>query len=125
VEEQEARLQVMSEELHNLQRLEDHPGWKMILEYAEGQVGNRIPTALGKLETLLDITGQEYEKGEIAGIQLFVQIPGIVQRDLEEKIYELEKELGYDGAEQTGRTDDGSGSGNGGEGGTGLFEPPV
>ena len=97
----EVRLQVISEELHNLQHLQDHAGWKMVLDYAEGQVGNRLPAVLTKLETIADIIGQEFEKGEIAGIQLFSRIPDIVCKDLEENIEALEKELGYVEGERT------------------------
>lgn len=95
----------------------------MIDEYAEGQVQNRLAGVLGKLDNILLLGEQEFEKGEISGIKLFQLIPSTVIADLEERIVELEEELEYGEHERTrDRRKPDSGVD---EHGDGLFEPPV
>jgi hypothetical protein len=121
-QDQEVHLRVAQEEYSNLKSLVDHPGWKLVLEYAKGQIESRSPGIFTKLENILLVTAQEFEKGEVAGIQLFSKIPGIVIADLEEKIVAFEKELGYATGERT--RDDGSDD-RGTDDGGGLYEPPI
>lgn len=112
------RLRVLQEEYSKLQALTDNLGWKDLETLADEQVKLRIPSALGKVDNLLEITKKEYEKGEIAGIQLFTQLPGIRLEAIRLEMAQLEEELGYDRAE---RTDDGSdGDSDGGD-----FKPAV
>lgn len=122
-QDQEVHLRVAQEEYSNLQSLVDHPGWKLVVEYAEGQIESRTPGIFTKLDNLLEIVGQEFEKGEVSGIMLFKKIPELVIADLEEKIVEFEKELGYARGEST--RDDGGDDRGTDDGGGELFQPPV
>lgn len=114
MEEVEVRLREMQEELSNYKSLVDSVGWKNLMVVAEDQNKLRMPSILSKVPNLLEITEKEFEKGEVSGITLFMQLPGIVIEGITAKIDQLEEELGYDDAE---RTTDADGSGRE------LFEP--
>ena len=49
---------------------------------------------------LQSVLTNEYEKGEIAGIRLFMQLPGIAIEQITADIEKVERELGYDRAER-------------------------
>jgi hypothetical protein len=115
-ENREVRLRGLQEESSNLKALIDNLGWKELEKIADEQVKLRIPSALGKLENVLEVTKVEFEKGEIAGIQLFVQLPGMRIEAVAEEIAGLEEELGYDDAERSAGPDDGNGD---------HFEPAI
>ena len=48
-------------------------GWKMIAEAAKAQLGNRENTVM--LNPTEDLAAENYMKGEIQGIKLFLSIP--------------------------------------------------
>jgi hypothetical protein len=111
VEEVEVRLREAQEALANFTSLIESLGWKRLLEIADGQLKNRMPAALSKTENLLELPGKEYEKGEIAGIDLFMRLPDIAIEGLKEDIKELEEKLGYvEGERTTAGTDGDDGS---------------
>ena len=118
MEDLEVRLRALQEERSNLKSLLEHPGWKWLDSLAEQQITNRMPSILTRTESLLEVTGSEFDKGEIAGIQLFRQIAGITIQSLEEEIEQLEKDLSYDDGERTGVDGDGDAT-------DGEFEPAV
>lgn len=116
MEEVEVRLREAQEALVNFSSLIDSLGWKRLMEIADGQMKLRMPSVLGKTENLLELPGKEYEKGEIAGIELFTRLPEIAIEGLKQDINELEEKLGYVEGERTdsGTDDDGDGSFDGG-----------
>jgi hypothetical protein len=113
VENLEARLRELQEEFSNCKALVDHVGWKELMQTADEQVKLRIPSALGKVDNLFEVTAKEFEKGEISGIELFKALPSIRMEALEQDIMAIEKELEYDTAERTTSTEDGSGDAEG------------
>lgn len=116
MEDQEVRLRELQEELSNQRSLLENVGWRELMQTAQEQLKLRLPTVLSKTDNLLETLGKEFEKGEIAGIELFCSLPGVRMVSLEEDIDKLEKELGYDDGERT--TDDT-------DSGAGAFEPAV
>jgi len=95
------------------------------MEIAEGQITNRMPSIFTRLNSLLEITGAEFDKGEVSGIKLFQALPSNYINDLEESITQMEEELEFDDDERE-RPDDNR-SGTDGDTGSddGGFEPAV
>ncbi len=124
MEEVEVRLRELQEGLTNLKSLIDHAGWKRLVEIADGQIENRMPSVFTRLDSLLEVTGSEFDKGEISGIKLFQALPSNYINDLEESISKMEEELEFDDDERErpdeGRTDSGADSGT-----DGGFEPAI
>ncbi|UCE50136.1 MAG: hypothetical protein JSW47_08235 [Phycisphaerales bacterium] len=110
MEDREALLREMQEEYSNFKMLIDNVGWDRLMIVAEKQIENRMPSALDKTESLLSILTNEYEKGEIAGIRLFMQLPGIAIEQIKADIEKIERELGYERAERTSDGTDGDGA---------------
>lgn len=106
MEDVEARLRALQEEQSNLKALIDNLGWKRLMEIADGQLKNRMPSILEKTENFLELPGKEYEKGEMAGINLFTRLPGIAIEGLEQDIKQLEGQIDATGRDRS--TDDGS-----------------
>lgn len=106
MEEAEERLRALQEELSSLQELRETVGWKELMKIAEGQLKLRLPGILTKTENILETIGKEFEKGEVAGIELFCSLPGIRVESIKQDMDKLEKELGYAPGE---RTDTGEG----------------
>lgn len=119
----EVRLRELQEEWSDFKSLLEHPGWKYLDEIAKTQITNRYPSALGRLDNFLDLPGQEFDKGEISGIELFRRIPSVRVESLEEDIQNLEEQLQYDRNERTSPdgTEDGDDFGDT----SGDFEPPI
>lgn len=110
VEDREARLREMREELSNFKALIENIGWKKLMVVADGQLKTRLPSILEKNENLLTITGKEFEKGEMAGITLFTQLPGIAIEGLQTEIEALEEQIENESG--TRKPDNGSGDGD-------------
>ena len=121
MEELEVHLRQLQEELSNLLSLREHPGYKDLMEVAQGQIDNRFPSVLKPLDSLLEITKREHELGEMSGIKLFTLMTDARITSLEEDISKIEEELGYDDAERTGHS--ASGDSGSDEGDRGDFEP--
>lgn len=119
-QDQEDRLRALQEEYSKLRDLTENFGWKDMELLADEQVKLRLPSVLARTDNLLEITKKEYEKGEVSGIQLFVQLPGIRMEAIKIEMAQLEEELGHDRAE---RTEDGDGSDGDSDGGD--FQPAV
>ncbi len=127
MEDREAQLRVLQEELSSVEALLESHGWSELTLIAQEQLQLRLPGVLKKLENFLEMPGQEFEKGAIAGIELFCSLPGIRCESLRDDIAKIEEELGYDEHERTSTRDSrdsGSGSGSGRDTGE-EFEPPV
>lgn len=89
MEEQEEQVEVrdLQEELSKLRSLKTQTGFFYLMKIAEIQVKERTDQLiLSPLATMDAVLGQEYQKGEIAGIKLFVEFTDIRIRDLEEQI---------------------------------------
>ncbi len=125
MDDQEARLRGLQEELSNVNSLVDHVGWKELMVFAQEQVALRVPGVLGKMESLFDFPSQEFEKGEIAGIQLFCNLPAVRKESLEQDIGSIEEELDYDSSERTTSGDGDASEVSGGTEDGGAFEPPT
>jgi len=92
MEDREERLRGLSEELSRLKSLVEHAGWRRLMEIAEGQCKNREPTIFSPLENFLELGKQEFEKGEVAGIKLFMVLPHKRIADLEESLESIANE---------------------------------
>lgn len=126
MEDLEAHLRELQEELSNVRTLIDHVGWNELMTFAQEQVKLRTPGVLGRMNSLFDIVGQEFDKGEISGIHLFCNLPAVRVESLEQDILGIEEELGYDrDSETSGGDGGGSSSISEGAGGDGEFEPPT
>lgn len=67
-------LRELQEERSNLRSLQDHPGYKWLLELSESQINARRSRIFGPLGDFLEVLTQEYAKGEIAGITTFREL---------------------------------------------------
>ena len=95
----EERRRALSEELSRLKSLVDHAGWKRLMEIAEGQCKNREPGIFAPLENLLEAGKQEFEKGEVAGIRLFMVLPHKRVADVEAELAAMPEEDEDDGTD--------------------------
>ena len=101
MDEVEVRLREAQEALSNFRSLVESVGWQKMKQIADGQLKLRMPSAIGKMESLLEVPKKEFEKGEIAGIDLFMRLPEIAIEGLINDINELEEKLGYVEGERT------------------------
>ena len=69
------------EELSDLRSLVKSRGWDRLVKIAEAQCENRQITLLAPLDSANPYP-QEFMKGEIAGIRLFLRLPGITIEQL-------------------------------------------
>ncbi len=67
-------------------------GWDRLVEYAEGQMAARTTAMQGAANGLDGLIAEEFSKGEVAGIRLFLNIPSVIIRDFSEQIEELLEE---------------------------------
>ena len=87
----------LSEELHKLELLVENSGWKRLMEIAEGQCRNRDSSIFSPLANLLELGKQEFEKGEVAGIRLFMVLPHKRIADIKQELENLPEEPEDDG----------------------------
>ncbi len=121
-EEQEVRVRELLEELSGVEALVENAGWKQLMLIAQQQLQLRLPGVLRKLDSMDDIPGQEFEKGVVAGIELFCALPGVRVEALKVDIAQLDEEIEDAGGEtRIEGGDDGSGS----AGDDGEFEGPA
>lgn len=71
-------------------------GWDQLVEYAEKQIEHRSLGLQGQASGLDNCIANEYVKGEVAGIRLFLNIPAVVIEDFESQLDELKEEV-HDG----------------------------
>jgi hypothetical protein len=67
------------------------------MEIADGQCKNREPAVYKALDNLLELGKQEFEKGEIAGIRLFMVLPHRRIADIKQELESLPEETEDDG----------------------------
>lgn len=73
--------------MHRLTSLKSHPGFKELMQIAEVQAREREKTIiLTPLKGMDDTLEQEYRKGEVAGIMLFMEMTNIRIASLQEEI---------------------------------------
>lgn len=81
------RAREAQEELSGLRALQGHKGFQELLKIAQIQVDNRTQQIfLNPLKSLDAALEQEYSKGEVAGIKLFMEMTKIRIQDLEDEI---------------------------------------
>lgn len=87
VDEGQQELRELQEERFNLGELLKHPGYKWLMEVAASQVEMRKQQVfLRPLKAMDEILEQEYQKGEISGIELFRQLVQVRMTELTEEI---------------------------------------
>lgn len=79
--------------MREFQELSKSPGWERLVEYAEKQMEHRDVGLHAQAEGLDSCIRDEFVKGEIAGIRLFLKIPEAVVRDYTEQLTELKEVL--------------------------------
>lgn len=79
--------------MREFQELIKSPGWAQLVDYAEKQMNARRINVEGPSGGLDGCITQEYEKGEIAGIRLFLNIPAVAMEQFTEQLEELKKEM--------------------------------
>jgi len=72
------------------------PGWGRLADYAQGQVVARQNAAVQPSGGLDGCIEQEFSKGEVSGIQLFMAFPGLILEDVDEQISDLIEEIKND-----------------------------
>ena len=84
--EQEPALRELQEERFSLVKLTEFRGYQWLMDVAQQQIKTRTVAILQPLETDDRAYAQEFMKGEVAGIGLFVQLVDIQIRVLQEEI---------------------------------------
>jgi len=79
--------------VREFQELLNSPGWEQLDKYAEKQIQHREIGLHTQATGLDSIISNEFVKGEIAGIQLFLNIPSAVIRDYTEQIDEIREDI--------------------------------
>ena len=92
MEDRADRLRRLSEELHKLEGLVASKGWERLEKIAEDQCSLRFGEINGKLTGIDQVLGQEYEKGTIQGIKLFMTLPHRAIHDIKLTLAEVERE---------------------------------
>jgi hypothetical protein len=92
-EEGQPEVRELQEELSRLNSLKAHAGYVYLMEIAQAQLETRkqavFLTPLKKMDEVLE---QEYQKGEISGIALFMQMVDVRIQQLSDEINETLKE---------------------------------
>lgn len=96
MEDREERLREMQEEFNKLSSLVEHAGWKHLQKIAEGQCKNREPEVFRASDGIGALLKKEFNCGEVAGIRLFMQLPGIALESLKQELDEAEESLEND-----------------------------
>ena len=123
MEDLEVHLRELQEELSNVKLLVSHAGWEELMTFAQEQIALRTPGVLKRMENLFELSGQEFDKGEISGIHLFCNLPAVRVESLEQDIISIEEELGYGTGEGTSSGDERDSEIS--RGAEGEFEPPT
>lgn len=77
----------LREAQRELSNLANSPGWAKLREGALSQIEGRIESLiLSSLKGMDEVLEQEYRKGEIAGLKLFLELPAILLGNLEAEL---------------------------------------
>ena len=82
-------LRALQEELHEFVSLQRHPGWIRLQRYAAAQREGRVNDLLLRVDTKTKEV--HFTRGELAGIKLFTEIPGVEIARLNSEIEHMEK----------------------------------
>jgi len=83
----------VQEELALVRGLIKHSAWGQLMEIASKQLTTRTDNIILVPVTGADACfGQEFMKGEIAGIRLFMNLPRILEEQLTDELAQMEKE---------------------------------
>lgn len=86
-------LREVQEELALVRGLVKHSAWKQLMDIAAKQLTTRTDNVILVPVAGADACyGQEFMKGEIAGIRLFMNLPRILEEQLEDELKTLTKE---------------------------------
>ena len=92
--------QQTEEVIRELRKLIKSPGWVQLLKIADAQIETRRRAIiLSPLKAMDEVLEQEYAKGEIAGIMLFLSLPETWMQSLMMNADKLEKEDARDSDE--------------------------
>ena len=75
-----------------MKALVEMPGWKLLVAAAEVQVRNRRNDVM--MKPAENITAQEFEKGTVQGIELFMKLPEILLENSKAVLEAYDKEQG-------------------------------
>lgn len=92
-EEQRVAMEALRKTQQEFQELVKSLGWAQLVEYAEKQMEHREVGLHSQSQGLDDCITNEFVKGEIAGIRLFVNIPAVVIEDFESQLDEIKEEV--------------------------------
>ena len=92
-EEQREEMEVLRKTQREFQELTKSQGWAQLVEYAEKQIAHRRVGLDMQSDGLDKCIANEFVKGEVAGIQLFINIPAVVIEDFESQLDEIKEEV--------------------------------
>lgn len=75
------------------QELLNSQGWELLADYASKQMEHRRIGLDMQSDGLDKCIANEFVKGEVAGIQLFLNIPAVVIEDFESQLDEIKEEV--------------------------------
>jgi hypothetical protein len=90
-EDRDRPLRELQEELSELNALREHRGYKTLMTIADLQAKARMDSLIAPIKTMDDTLEQEFRKGEIGGIQLFMRMTDVQISMLESEIETLLK----------------------------------
>jgi len=93
INDQPRSLDLAMKERGVLKELVATPGWKFLMEIAEAQRMVRSNKILLTPRAADEMTIQEFEKGEVAGVLLFMNMPATAIEALSDEIEEWKKVL--------------------------------
>jgi len=85
-----SRTETLRDEIDTFQALCEHPGWKLLVKMAQGQMDNRMRIVMtSPLTEGHTIEAQEFLKGEYAGLNTFVGLPEALIKSAKLKLADL------------------------------------
>ena len=92
-EEERGQLEQLQKVLREFRGLRKFPGWDRLAEFATAQIESRKNLTLEPATGVDMMVQQEFAKGEIAGIALFMRFPDIIEEDYADQIEVLLDEV--------------------------------
>lgn len=92
-DKQREEMEALRKTQREFQELLKFQGWAQLAEYAEKQISHREVGLQGQSQGLDQCISNEFVKGEIAGIRLFLNIPAVVIEDFDSQLEEIKEEV--------------------------------
>ena len=86
----EDQLRMLREEQAGLHQLLQSPVWDRLAKLIEKQIALRMPDALRILESVDQVTKQQFVAGEISALNMVKKLPAIQAEHIESEIEQLE-----------------------------------